>query len=75
MFLLFRQYKRFKLTKTQLDKLADYSSNLSLFFLGSVLAPLFTGENKADIFITFIGFTLTSAFLGASMYFERRVET
>lgn len=72
MFSLFRRYKRLHLTKTQLNKLCDYTSNLSLFFLGSILAPLFTGEWKMTLLAGFAGGTLTFFFLGVTIYLARK---
>lgn len=74
MFLLFRRYKRSRLTKLQFDKLADYTGNLSLFFLGSILAPLFTQKEKMPEISIIAGAGLTLIFLGVSMYLAKRSE-
>jgi len=47
------------LNKPQLDRLSEFTANLGLVFLASVVTPLFTSIDKASLFIVGLGLTLT----------------
>lgn len=67
----FRKYKRSRLTKEQFAQLADYLSNLSLLFIGSIVTPIFANE-KISLFYAGWGILLTIVFFGASMELAKR---
>lgn len=54
------------LNKKQLDRLSEFLANLSLIFLASVIAPIFTG-NMLKLYITVFGVLIALGFLFLSL--------
>lgn len=67
MFSLLRRYKRSRLNGKQLGQLADFSSNLSLVFLTTFIAPVFSKVDTVDVFMVTLGLIIGLVFLFLSL--------
>lgn len=56
-----------KLNNNQLKQLAEFTTNLGLVFIASVVTPLFTNIDKIDILTVVLGIGLMLICLTASM--------
>jgi len=63
---------KFLLNDSQLDRLSEFTANLGLVLLASVLAPLFSGVDKRDPFVIVSGLAGTIFCLIASIYLLRK---
>ena len=63
-----------KLSNTQLKQLAEFTSNLGLVFLASVITPLFSNIDRVDIFNVLLGLSLGLIALAISLLLVRNVK-
>lgn len=57
-----------KLNDNQLKQLAEFTSNLSILFLGSVVGPVFSPIENINSFMLLLGLVLTLLSLIVSMF-------
>lgn len=57
-----------RLNDNQLKQLADFSSNLSILFLGSVVGPIFSPVENINSFMLLLGLVLTLLSLVVSIF-------
>lgn len=55
MFLLIKRYKRSRLNEAQLQQLANYAKDLSLFFFGTFLVPALVRVDSPDLLVVVLG--------------------
>ena len=61
-----------KLNDAQLRQLAEFTSNLSLVFLASVIAPLFSNIDSVNIFSVLLGLLAAVISLVISLFLVRK---
>lgn len=75
-FLFLRQWcilgKMVRLNDYQLKQLADFTSNISILFLGAAVTPVLSRVDNADFFVIVLGLVLSILFLGLSLFILRR---
>lgn len=57
----------------QLDRLSEFTANLSLVFFASMVTPLFSGVDKMNLFIIVLGLVLSSGSLVVSLFLLKGV--
>lgn len=62
-----------KLTDAQLERLSEFTANLGLVFIVSVVTPLFTDFEKTNLYNVSFGVIATFACLIISLYLEKGV--
>lgn len=62
------------LTKSQLDRLSEFTANLGLVVFASAITPLFSGIDKANVFIILLGLVGTVSCLFISLFLLKGVE-
>lgn len=67
MFILIRRYKRSRFNERQVEQIADYAKDLSLFFLGTVIAPIFADIDTIEPIVILLGLLISSMFFTLSM--------
>ena len=64
----------YRLNSDQLKQLADFTSNLSLVFFTSVIAPTFSEVDNVNPFMIILGIALTFSALIISMFLLKGVK-
>lgn len=63
-----------ELNDVQLKQLAEFTSNLSLVFAASIIAPFFSGVDTFDLLLVLLGLTASFISLGISLMILRGKE-
>ena len=62
------------LTNSQLDRLSEFTANLGLVFMASIVAPLFSGVDKVDLFMLILGVVFTLLCVVISLWLVRKLK-
>lgn len=60
------------MNKTQLYRLSEFVSNLGLIFVGSVVAPIFSGVDEVNVFLVLLGLVLALLCLLVSLWLVKK---